>query len=381
MYNLSEVYFASATSYFPWQNMKISLERLFDLLKIPQWTPERIRVGVKFETGHEECTRYISPLFVRTMLDEFTRLHKPPIGLDSINLWRGGRRYDPAGWVDKCRHHGFSMETLGTEIFLTEGYTGLDSKTLMNKSGKKIRVLEIGATVTYCQLLVMLTHVTGHPLLGFYGAIADLALGCTARKGKMRIHEDLLPTVNMEKCNLCGLCERMCEWDAIKVAETVVIDPKKCVGCGKCIVKCPRVAIEVTSNQIRDFQIKVADAASFIVQAMDSNIAYFNFLIDCTPHPDFDANSGIPFIPDIGILVSKDPVAIDKATLDLVNRVPGVRGSVAEQFNILDNNTEKFKAISFAGAADPMVQITSAEELGLGSTKYELIDVWELENE
>ena len=375
----AEVYFASATSYFPWQNMRISLERLFDLLGVRKWVSEPgIRPGIKFTNGAMESTRYLRPILVRTLVDEFLKLRTYPIAIDSLSLWKGGKRYDTSAWAYKCRQHGFSMESLGTEIFLAEGYTGMDSKTFMNKKGKKIRVLEVGATITYCHLLTMLTHVTGHPFLGFYGAIADMGLGCTAKKGKMRIFEDFQPSVNMEKCDQCGLCERVCEWGAITINETVLIDPKKCVGCGKCIVKCPQDAFEVSDDQLVDLQIKVADAASFVVQAMDGRIGYFNFIIDVTPHPDEDSNSGIPFIPDLGILASKDPVAIDKATLDIVNRVPGVPGSVAEQFNVLGGETEKFKKIS---GADPMIQIKTAEELGLGTTNYKFIDAWELQED
>ena len=378
----AEVYFASATSYFPWQNMRISLERLFELLDVQEWISETepTRPGIRFLAGAKESTRYLRPLFVRILVDEFLKLRAVPIAIDSLSLWKGGPRYDATSWAYKCRQHGFSMESLGTEIFLAEGYTGMDSKTIMNKKGKKIRVLEIGATITYCQLLTMLTHVTGDPFLGFYGAITDLGIGCTAKKGKLRIHEDFQPTVNMENCNTCGLCQRMCEWDAIKINETVIIDSNKCVGCGKCIVKCPQAAIEVSPEQVVDLQMKVADAASFIVQAMEGKIGYFNFVMEVTPHPDWDSDSGIPFIPDLGILASKDPVAIDKATLDIVNKVAGVPGSMAEQFNVLEKKTEKFKAISGMNV-DPMVLINAAEELGLGTTNYKLIDAWKIDTD
>ncbi|MFX1520904.1 MAG: DUF362 domain-containing protein [Promethearchaeota archaeon] len=375
----AEVYFASATSYFPWQNMRISLERLFELLDVREWISKETftRPGIRFLAGAAESTRYLRPILVRTMVDEFLKLRAIPIAIDSESLWKGGARYDAAGWSYKCRQHGFSMESLGTEIFLAEGYTGMDSKTFMNKKANKIRVLEVGATITYCQLLMMLTHVTGDPFVGFYGAIADMALGCTAKRGKMRVFEDFQPRVNMETCNMCGLCQRICEWDAIKINETVSINPNKCVGCGKCIVKCPQLALEVSPDQVVDLQTKIADAASFVIQAMDGKIVYYNFIIDVTPNPDIDPNSGIPFIPDLGILASRDAVAIDKATYDLVNRVPGVPGSIAEQFNVLEKGAEKFKAIAVCGA-DPMVQIKAAETLGLGTTNYKLIDVWDI---
>jgi uncharacterized Fe-S center protein len=375
----AEVYFASATSYFPWQNMRISLERLFELLDVREWISKETftRPGIRFLTGDAASTRYLRPVLVRTMVDEFLKLRAIPIVIDSLSLWKGGEHYDAAGWSYKCRQHGFSMESLGTEIFLAEGYTGMDSKTFMNKNANKIRVLEVGATITYCQLLMMLTHVTGDPFVGFYGAIADMALGCTAKKGKMRIFEDFQPRVTMEKCDMCGLCERVCEWNAIKINDTVSINPNKCVGCGKCIVKCPQLALEVSPEQVLDLQTKIADAASFVIKAMDGKLVYYNFVIDVTPNPDIDSNSGIPFIPDLGILASRDPVALDKATLDLVSRVPGVPGSAAEQFKVLSPGTDKFKAISICGA-DPMVQIKAAEGLGLGTTNYKLIDVWEM---
>ena len=80
--------------------------------------------------------------------------------------------------------------------------------------------------------------------------------------------------------------------------------------------------------------------------------------------------SDVPIVPDIGITASQDPVAIDKASVDLVNMAPGIPGSKAEEAGALEPGTDKFFAIN---RISPCVLLRALEESGIGSTKYTIV--------
>jgi uncharacterized Fe-S center protein len=65
-----------------------------------------------------------------------------------------------------------------------------------------------------------------------------------------------------------------------------------------------------------------------------------------------------PIVDDIGIIAARDPVAIDKASLDLFEKFSG----------------KTLRSMSYP-AVDPMIQLKHGEEIGLGSLKYELVNI------
>ncbi|MHA1721869.1 MAG: DUF362 domain-containing protein, partial [Candidatus Baldrarchaeia archaeon] len=108
---------------------------------------------------------------------------------------------------------------------------------------------------------------------------------------------------------------------------------------------------------------------------------YMNFLYDITAHCDCFPFSDNPFVPNIGVLASRDPVAIDKASLDLVNKAPGLPYSVAEKLGILEKGSNKFSKITMIEylnrfpPVDPLTTLKYAKEYGLGEMEYGLVRI------
>jgi uncharacterized Fe-S center protein len=94
-----------------------------------------------------------------------------------------------------------------------------------------------------------------------------------------------------------------------------------------------------------------------------------NFLTNITPDCDCCPWSDSPIVPDIGFLASTDPVAIDQASFDLVNKQLGIKGSMLEHG--VEAGADKFRGLR--SSTSPEVQLKYGEEIGLGSRKYELI--------
>ena len=132
-----------------------------------------------------------------------------------------------------------------------------------------------------------------------------------------------------------------------------------CIGCGECLTVCHDNAVKYnwkTSND--DLQKKVAEHALGAVVDKKGKVAYFNYLINITKDCDCLGSVQKPIVQDIGILASTDPVAIDKASLDLIAQYEG----------------KSLRAISYPNVNET-VQLHHAQEIGLGNIDYELIEL------
>jgi len=144
------------------------------------------------------------------------------------------------------------------------------------------------------------------------------------------------------------------------------------VGCGECLTVCKPKAVSMDwATEIGPFTEKMVEYALGAVKNKKGRAGYVNFLINVTPDCDCASWSDAPIVPDIGILASTDPVAIDKACLDLVNQQAGLAGTHLGCRQAPGEH--KFQGLWKHTQGD--IQISYAEEIGLGTSKYELVAI------
>jgi uncharacterized Fe-S center protein len=143
----------------------------------------------------------------------------------------------------------------------------------------------------------------------------------------------------------------------------------RCSGCGACLPACPNKGAALAGEHIEAFLGGLRNLLRLSSKLSLRNI-YLNFLTDIVPQYYRFAWADTPFVPDIGILASTDPVAIDALSLELVKLAQGIPGTAAEDAGALDKGVEKFKALT---GADPELMLNHAESMGLGSKDYQAL--------
>jgi hypothetical protein len=177
--------------------------------------------------------------------------------------------------------------------------------------------------------MIIMSHFKGHAIAGFGEAIKNLAMGCVLRSGKMNQHRSLQPIINTEACSKCGVCIEVCPRSAITRDEIEPsINYELCIGCGEYVATCSTSSMAFDwENDLPLFMEMLTERAYGAILGKQARLRYLNFLPQITPDCDCVPWSSSSIVPDIGILASTDPVAIDAASLDLVNQQRGVEGT------------------------------------------------------
>ena len=223
----------------------------------------------------------------------------------------------------------------------------------------------------YADFFISLTHFVDHEATGFGGCRKNICMGCGSRAGKREMHSSGRPHVNQQLCVGCGSCQKDCAHSAITITDRKAsIDHSKCVGCGRCIGRCPVDAVEAASDEANDIlNCKIAEYTYAIIK--DKPNFHISLVIDVSPYCDCHAENDIPIVPDIGMFASFDPVALDQACADAVNRQPVISGSVlAEKEHCHhDHFTDTHPDTNWETCLEHAVK------LGMGNREYDLIEV------
>jgi uncharacterized Fe-S center protein len=159
-------------------------------------------------------------------------------------------------------------------------------------------------------------------------------------------------------------------WEGKGKEKRASVNKDKCVGCGECLTVCAPKAVSIDfAAEVEPFNERMVEYALGAVSGKKGHAGFFNFLVNITPDCDCVPWSDAPLVPDIGILASTDPVALDKASFDLVNSQPGFVHSHLNAHHA--PGEDKFTGVWAHTRGE--VQLAYAESIGLGSAEYELV--------
>ncbi|MBN1880153.1 DUF362 domain-containing protein [bacterium] len=329
-------------------------------------------VALKIHFGEEGATGYIHPTYVRTLVTMLKERQCLPFLTDTNTLYRGPRS-NGVKHYELAVHNGFGYAAVNAPIVIADGIKSR-SVTELPAGPHHFKSVKIGSAIAEADALISLNHFKGHLVTSFGGAIKNLSMGCGSRATKQRMHADMQPILTGDdKCVGCGQCVLICPVNAIKVTEgTARFDLDRCIGCAECLSCCPEGAIRIQwAGTSVSVQQKMAEVALAVTKHFKTKILHVNFLLNITPECDCLKWTDNPIVQDIGILASRDPVALDQASLDLVRDAPGLPDS--QLANPDCAGIDKFPLIH--ENVDPDAQLAYGETIGLGSRDYERITV------
>jgi uncharacterized Fe-S center protein len=347
---MSNVYYKKINSHTNVNEIKEMTKELLDKIISEEEIKLEKKIPLKVHFGEQGNDTYIKPKNFEGIIDFLEEKDIETSYIETSTLY-GGQRYKKELQLKLAEEHGFNH----VPNIIADGDHG-ESFAEVEINKKHFKSCKIGKAFLDYNQLIVLSHFKGHRIAGFGGAIKQLGMGHASKGGKLAMHAGIKPRIRERKCKKCNLCKTRCNQEAITIEKDgkSFIDHEKCVGCGACVAICPNKAISVFSIRgilrmlrmgfFRERLVEYAYAA-----AKDKNNIYINFAMNITRGCDCEPRSMKLLMDDIGLLISTDPVAIDKACYDLI----------------------KEKGKEFRG----FDQFAYAEKNGLGSTNYKLIEV------
>ena len=257
-------------------------------------------VAVKLHSGEKGNQNFLPPEFWRSMIE-----HVHGTVVECNTAYPGSRNTTASHW-QTMRDHGWS-DAFTVDIMDEEG----PDLQLLIPNGKVIQKNYVGKHLTRYDSLLVLSHFKGHPMGGFGGALKQLSIGCASSYGKAYIH---------------GAGE-----------------PEK-----------------IGTADHDSFLDAMADAASSVAEYFKDKTVFINVMKNMSVDCDCCAVAEDPCMNDVGILSSLDPVALDRACIDLV---------------INSNDPGRDHFMERVNSRHGTHTIDAAETLGIGTQAYELVKV------
>ena len=262
-------------------------------------------VAVKVHSGEKGNQNFLHPLFLKPIVEHVNGT------VVECNTAYAGARNETSKHLELLKEHGWS-DYFNVDIMDAEG----PDKVLDIPNHLKIDKNYVGKHIDNYDSMLVISHFKGHPMGGFGGALKQLSIGCTSSSGKAWIH------------SAGKTLEQEILWDNIALQD--------------------------------DFIMSMADAASSVFKYFNGNMAFINIMCNLSVDCDCCAVAEEPCMKDIGILASLDPIALDKACLDLI-------------YNSTDSGRNHF--VERVERQHGTYIIDSAEKLGFGSKDYELVEI------
>jgi len=366
----STVYFAGVRTRSYADNKQNRILRLFDAAGLDEVVQKGDLTAIKIHFGERGNDSYANPVFVRPIAEKIRALGAKPFLTDTNTLY-GGSRSNAVDHLQTAEEHGFCPAVAGAPVVIADGLQG-DNFRELPIDGKHFRSVKIAGEIASADSMIVVSHFKAHLPAGFGGAVKNLGMGCAPALGKAAQHS-ARPIFNAELCSGCRACMDNCPKQAITVEKKITsISYDLCTGCGKCLRVCPIHALDFNwLVEVPSFMERMTEYALGAITGKEGRVGFFNFLLNITPDCDCVPWSDAPFVPDIGILASKDPVAIDQASYDLVNREAGIVNSLLQKNH--EPGADKFLGVWESTLGN--IQLDYGEKIGLGNKEYRLVEI------
>ncbi len=351
------------------ETLPAKLDLILDKLDIRQRVKDQ-RVAIKLHLGGNVGYSTVHPVFIRKVVQAV--------------LEGGGKPFvtDLPHAVESAHKRGYTAETLGCPLYAT---TGIDGKWVTAHPYDYCQMTEfyMGGAIEEASFLIDLAHVKGHPVTGWGAALKNIALGCMDGRTRSAMHDvsHYEPYFFKEKCPdeaTRVAIRESCPYGAI-------VDDQEDPGglhlhhfkCNQCM-RCQAVAngaFEIQRGAFMAFLEVCNISAKLVLDTFEpGNTTFINLATQLTPVCDCFGFTGMPVLPDVGVFGSDDLVALEQATLDMLADKPIIEENLPGMMEIVSRDGHPWQWIH-GPYKDPNEQLVMAEQIGLGSREYTLVDV------
>ena len=325
-------------------------------------------VALKMHLGGGLGYTTIHPLFVRILVDALKDAGGKIFITDIFHL-----NNDNFG-VRGARNRGYSSDILDVPFLPVAGQA--DKYYYSKKVDfKTLKEVQVAGNIHDAEVLIDFSHVKGHGVCGYGGALKNIAMGCVSQDTRRGLHA-LEGGIDWdgELCDHCNACTDECRYKANKFNDEgkYEIFYHHCTYCQHCVEICPNNALTFSSKGFVDFQKGMALATKEVLDTFDKDkVYYINVLLNLTMLCDCWGFSTPSLVPDIGIMASNDMAAIDKASLDMIKAENLLPDSLPKGRELREGK-HLFEKIF---GKDPYNQIKILEEMKIGNSDYEFEEI------
>ena len=390
---MSKVYFMNDRAQSTQTSLVAKMLTLFDAAGFDKMVKRGDTVAIKLHMGEYNNTSYLRPVYARALADKIKTLGGEPMVVDTTTLTYlpFASRASAPDYLRTAARNGFTNESVGCPIVIADGYIGTDDMKIDLPEGFILKEQYVATGIALADSMIALTHFKGHPMGTFGGAIKNIGVGCASKRGKLNLHLAKHPKYGLntrafatqrcmgKECPVYEVCKNVCPHGAFHHTETTIeYDRNKCAGCIACLPlvsgACgvggiPEGYFDVTAAAIADSALAVSKAVGA------EKIGYINMAIDLSPHCDCVNYSDRPFVPDMGIFASWDPVAVDSACIQMTKDSEGFPNSAAMEKAVMDPGMPKLTSCGSAMGISEEIQPNVGQKIGLGTRDYELEEV------
>jgi uncharacterized Fe-S center protein len=371
--NVSKVYFTNLRTN-PSSSLPTKMERLVKRAGIETIDFRNQFIAIKIHFGEPGNLAFIRPNYAARLATLLHSLGGKPFLTDSNTLYSGGRS-NAVDHLQSAMENGFNPISAKCNVIIADGVKGANYRETPI-GGEYCKAPKIGTAIADADIVVSMNHFKGHEQSGFGGALKNLGMGSASVGGKLELHSSSQPVTDHESCTGCKICEKYCAHNAIRVNKDkkASIDYDACVGCGQCVALCQYEGVVMGEGDTSErMNCKIAEYAKAVVWGKPN--FHVNFIMNVSPNCDCWNHNDAAIIPDLGILSSFDPVALDQACADMVIAAPALNGSRLAEKHPHEHLEGKDKFRLIHPDTHWQAGLEHGEKIGLGTRKYELITV------
>ena len=373
----SKVYFTDFRTKAFGDGLPAKLQKLIKRAGIADLDLDGKFVAIKMHFGELGNISYLRPNYARAVVDVVKELGGKPFLTDCNTLYPGSRK-NALEHLECAWQNGFTPLTVNCPILIGDGLKGTDDVEVPVNGGEYLKTAKIGRAIMDADVFISLTHFKGHEVTGFGGTIKNIGMGCGSRAGKKDQHNNGQPEIDESLCRGCKRCQKECAnnglvFDVMK--RKMHVDKAHCAGCGRCLGACNFDAISFgVDSAISELNCRMAEYTKAVVDGRPN--FHISLVVDVSPNCDCHCENDAPILPNIGMFVSFDPLALDQACVDACQAAQPIRASQLGDKMAMPNFIDHHDHFTNSTPeSEWRTCLEHAEKIGLGSRSYELITV------